>query len=135
MVFSGLVIAWRRATCPTSRSLVLGLTATTEVVSRLPSAFSSTVGSPASMIATTELVVPRSIPSTFAIVPYLFVTFLCVGRPGAATGCICVVSVRPCIGLLQCPESCERGVQGRRYAASERRYVGCLLESGGDLAQ
>src|ERR671929_1738002 len=67
MVLSGLVIAWRRATWPTRRSPVLGLTATTDGVRRLPSAFSRTVGSPASMIATTELVVPRSIPSTFAI--------------------------------------------------------------------
>ena len=68
IVFSGLVIACRRATWPTRRSLVFGLTATTDGVNRLPSAFSSTVGSPASMIATTELVVPRSIPSTFAMV-------------------------------------------------------------------
>src|ERR671933_2066455 len=67
MVLSGLVIAWRRATWPTRRSPVLGLTATTDGVRRLPSAFSRTVGSPASMIATTELVVPRSMPSTFAI--------------------------------------------------------------------
>ena len=47
MVFSGLVIACRRATWPTRRSPVLGLTATTDGVRRLPSAFSSTVGSPA----------------------------------------------------------------------------------------
>src|SRR5688500_5564752 len=33
---------------------------------RLPSAFSRTVGSPASVTATTELVVPRSIPRTLA---------------------------------------------------------------------
>src|SRR5215471_16350516 len=42
--------------------------ATTEGVSRDPSLFSSTVGSPASMTAITELVVPRSMPSTFAMV-------------------------------------------------------------------
>ena len=36
-------------------------------VSRLPSAFSSTVGSPASMMAATEFVVPRSIPNTFGM--------------------------------------------------------------------
>src|SRR6266481_6074826 len=54
--------------CPTRRSPVLGLTATTEGVRRLPSAFSSTLGSPASRIAVTEFVVPRSIPSTLAIV-------------------------------------------------------------------
>src|SRR5207253_3397419 len=71
IVFSGFVIACRRATWPTRRSPVLGLTATTDGVSRLPSAFSSTVGSPASMIAVTELVVPRSMPNTFAIVVLL----------------------------------------------------------------
>ena len=38
MVFSGLVTAWRLATWPTSRSPVL-VNATTEGVSRLPSAF------------------------------------------------------------------------------------------------
>src|SRR5215210_5782108 len=67
IVFSGLVIAWRFATWPTSRSLVRGLTATTDGVRRPPSAFSSTLGSPASMTATTLLVVPRSIPRTFAM--------------------------------------------------------------------
>ena len=38
IVFSGLVIACRFATCPTSRSPVL-LKATTDGVMRLPSAF------------------------------------------------------------------------------------------------
>jgi len=41
--------------------------ATTEGVVRLPSAFSSTKGSPPSMTAMQELVVPKSIPSIFAI--------------------------------------------------------------------
>src|ERR687884_306391 len=67
IVFSGLVIAWRRATWPTRRSPVLGLTATTDGVRGLPFAFSRTVGSPAAMSAPTELVVPRSIPSTFGM--------------------------------------------------------------------
>src|SRR5438874_10855161 len=49
------------------RSPERGLTATTDGVSRLPSLFSSTVGSPASITATTELVVPRSMPITLAI--------------------------------------------------------------------
>ena len=60
-VFSGLVTAWRFATCPTSRS-PLFVNATTDGVSRLPSGFVMTVGSPPSMTATTELVVPRSMP-------------------------------------------------------------------------
>src|SRR5688572_11800443 len=60
-VFSGLVTACRRAKRPTRRS-PLGVTATTDGVSRSPSAFGMTVGSPPSMVAITELVVPRSMP-------------------------------------------------------------------------
>jgi hypothetical protein len=60
-VFSGLVTACRFATCPTRRSPDL-VKPTTEGVIRLPSGFVMTTGSPPSMTATTELVVPRSIP-------------------------------------------------------------------------
>jgi hypothetical protein len=67
IVFSGLVTAWRLATWPTMRSLFFGLTATTDGIRREPSALVMTVGSPASMTATTLLVVPRSIPIIFAI--------------------------------------------------------------------
>ena len=66
IVFSGLVIACRRAIRPASRS-PLSVNATTEGVIRLPSALVRTTGSPPSMIATTEFVVPRSIPITLAI--------------------------------------------------------------------
>src|SRR5579872_5088303 len=66
-VFSGLVTACLFATCPTSRSPFFAI-ATMEGVRREPSLFSRTVGSPASMTATTEFVVPRSMPITFAIV-------------------------------------------------------------------
>jgi hypothetical protein len=66
IVFSGFVMACRRAICPTSRS-PLSVKATTEGVVRLPSALAKTLGSPLSMIATQELVVPKSIPITFAI--------------------------------------------------------------------
>src|SRR5512136_907094 len=65
-VFSGLVTAWRFACCPTSRS-PLSVMATMDGVVRLPSAFAITTGSPPSMIATQELVVPRSIPITLLI--------------------------------------------------------------------
>src|SRR6516162_8053478 len=56
-------MAWRRAIWPTSRwpSLV---NATTDGVVRPPSSFAITLGSPPSMTATTEFVVPRSMPMT-----------------------------------------------------------------------
>src|SRR5579864_5367172 len=60
-VFSGLVMAWRFATWPTNRSPLL-VKATTDGVVRAPSWFAMTVGWPASITATTELVVPKSMP-------------------------------------------------------------------------
>src|SRR6476659_6367476 len=68
MVFSGLVTAWRFATWPTSLLPSLA-NATTEGVVRAPSELLITTGSPPSIIATTELVVPRSIPITLLILP------------------------------------------------------------------
>ena len=67
MVLSELVMDWRRATWPTIRSLFFGLTATTDGKSRDPSALGITTGSPPSMTATTELVVPRSMPTILLI--------------------------------------------------------------------
>src|SRR5271166_580987 len=64
MVFSGFVMAWRLATCPTSRSPFF-VKATTDGVVRPPSSLGMTLGSPPSMTATTELVVPKSIPIIF----------------------------------------------------------------------
>src|SRR5260370_35286394 len=61
MVFSGLVTACRLATWPTRR-LPSFANATTDGVVRPPSEFVITTGSPPSMTATTELVVPKSIP-------------------------------------------------------------------------
>src|SRR5437660_12827673 len=66
MVFLELVTAWRLAASPTKRSPVL-VKATTEGVTRRPSEFSRTSGSPPSITAMHELVVPKSIPITFAI--------------------------------------------------------------------
>src|SRR5688500_19459982 len=60
-VFSGLVIAWRLATWPTRRSPLLGKP-TSDGVVRPPSALVMSWGSPPSMTATTEFVVPRSMP-------------------------------------------------------------------------
>src|SRR5215467_13052332 len=66
IVFSGLTAAWRRASWPTRRSPDL-VKATTDGVVRDPSELGMTTGSPASMTAMTELVVPRSIPTVFGI--------------------------------------------------------------------
>src|ERR1700757_3686227 len=63
-VFSGLVMACRLATWPTSRSPLLA-NATTDGVVRLPSWFAMTVGWPPSITATHEFVVPKSIPIIF----------------------------------------------------------------------
>src|SRR5699024_9776247 len=69
-VRSGLVMAWRFATWPTMRSPVLEK-ATTEGVVRAPSALGITTGSPPSITATQEFVVPKSMPIVFAIINYL----------------------------------------------------------------
>ena len=70
MVFSGLVTACRFATWPTRRSPDL-VNPTTDGVMRLPSGLVITTGSPPSITATTELVVPRSIPIILLILRYL----------------------------------------------------------------
>src|SRR5689334_22927947 len=69
-VRSGFVIAWRFATSPTRTSPVLE-NATTDGVVRDPSALGMTTGSPASSTETTELVVPRSIPTALGMVVLL----------------------------------------------------------------
>src|SRR5882757_868519 len=66
MVPLGLRIDWRRASCPTSRS-PSSEKATTDGVVLDPSAFGTTEGSPPSQTAMTELVVPRSMPTAFAM--------------------------------------------------------------------
>ena len=71
MVRSGLVIAWRLATSPTRTSPVLEKP-TTDGVVRPPSALGITTGSPASRTLTTELVVPRSMPTALAMKMLLF---------------------------------------------------------------
>ena len=78
-VLAGLVMAWRFATCPTSRSPVLE-NATTDGVVRFPSALGITTGSPPSMTATHEFVVPRSIP-IILLMPLLFLCFFKGGSP------------------------------------------------------
>src|SRR3954451_318520 len=65
-VRSGFVTAWRLAGWPTRRS-PSSVNATIEGVVRMPSAFSMTRALAPSITATQELVVPRSMPITFAI--------------------------------------------------------------------
>src|SRR3954453_15445657 len=68
-VASGFRMAWRLATCPTRR-WPSSVNATTDGEVRAPSAFGITSAWPPSMVeATTELVVPRSIPTAFGICP------------------------------------------------------------------
>src|SRR5258705_4813000 len=78
MVFCGFVIAWRLATWPTSRS-PLFVNATTEGVVRPPSALGITCGSPASITATHEFVVRRSMPMIFPMLPSVMTR--CGGTP------------------------------------------------------
>src|ERR1700761_4290667 len=59
-------MAWRFATWPTRRSPLL-VNPTTDGVVRPPSSLGITLGSPPSITATTEFVVPKSIPIIFAI--------------------------------------------------------------------
>src|SRR5713101_6252735 len=65
-VFSGFVIAWRLATWPTRRSPVFVMP-TTDGVVRAPSWLGITMGSPPCMTATTEFVVPKSMPMILLI--------------------------------------------------------------------
>ena len=65
-VRSTLVTAWRLAVSPTSTSPSF-VNATTDGVVLAPSALAMTFGSPPSRTETTELVVPRSIPTARAM--------------------------------------------------------------------
>src|SRR3981081_3055836 len=92
IVFSGFTAACRRARLPTNRSPDL-VKATTEGVVREPSAFGMTTGSPPSMTAMTELVVPRAIPTVFGIC----LLFLPARRVGAYFNCQLLIC-SPCLG-------------------------------------
>src|SRR5512145_2274479 len=78
MVRSGFCTAWRLATAPTGRS-PSSVNATTEGVVRPPSSFVMTTGWPPSITATTEFVVPRSIPM---ILPESAIALTCLPSPG-----------------------------------------------------
>ena len=67
IVLVGFVTAWRLAIWPTRRSPSFEKP-TTDGVVRPPSAFGITTGSPPSITATTEFVVPRSMPITLSAI-------------------------------------------------------------------
>ncbi len=110
-VFSGLVTAWRLAGSPTITS-PSSVKATIEGVVRMPSAFSMTLGVLPSMTATQELVVPRSIPITFAITDLSF--WQTVRALEAAPG-------NPALRLASVPNS--RRIPPT-YPAGFRGYIG-----------
>ena len=84
IVRSTLVTAWFFATLPVRTSPSLAK-ATTDGVVRAPSAFAMTVGSPPSRTATTELVVPRSMPTARAMGVLLGIGWIVAGgRLGGA---------------------------------------------------
>src|SRR6266571_91880 len=85
-VFSGFVTAWRLATWPTSRSPVLVM-ATTDGVVRAPSWLGITTGSPPCITATTELVVPKSIPIILLITPLPPQTVCRMSTPSSGPTC------------------------------------------------
>ena len=129
MVRSTLVTACRLATSPTSTSPFLAK-ATTDGVVRAPSAFAMTVGSPPSRTATTEFVVPRSIPTARAMV----CTSSCVPatRPEGARVCAVVCWVRTrlsrCCKSVKQPESdqlnsCHRAQRRRRDRCSRGEEI------------
>src|SRR6185312_1526126 len=66
----------RFATCPTRRSPDL-VNATTDGVVRPPSSLAMTLGSPPSITATTELVVPKSIPMIFPMTNCPLLSYKC----------------------------------------------------------
>src|SRR4029079_18184362 len=93
-VFSGLVTAWRLAGCPTRREPSSRM-ATTEGVVRAPSAFSITLGDLPSMIATQELVVPRSMPMILLMrILFSFLSWRTVAEASHAKRLSCVVPDR-----------------------------------------
>src|SRR2546427_4674722 len=107
-VRSGFVMAWRLATSPTRISPVL-LKATTEGVVRWPSALGMTTGSPPSRTETTELVVPRSIPTAFGMAhPFLLALLALFALVLGAAEALEALPVR--LGDRSCPRNaCPQG--------------------------
>src|SRR5438876_543104 len=137
MMRSGLVMAWRLATSPTSTSPVLEKP-TTDGVVRPPSALGMTVGSPASRTETTALLVPRSIPTSLAMSgspPNQRTQQLPNRRPGMACpmarragGSFRNQHSRPMLGRVQLRRlSCSDRADIRVELSAFRRKVGALV--------
>src|SRR5690625_3723102 len=88
VVRSTFVTAWRLATSPVRTSPALE-NATTDGVVWAPSAYAITVGSPPSRTATTEFVVPRSIPTDRAIRFLLYVSRLSLQHSSLFRDLVC----------------------------------------------
>src|SRR5512147_2336971 len=106
MVFSALVIAWRRAAWPTRRSPVCAKPITDGVV-RVPSAFAITIGSSPSITATHEFVVPRSIPTTRVMAASSFGCALRLGHDHERR------TQQPIPGLVAALQDLHDGPRGR----------------------
>src|SRR4051812_37356634 len=129
-VLAGLVTAWRLAGWPTIRSPSSWMP-TTEGVVRTPSAFSITFGVLPSMMATHELVVPRSMP-IILLMRSLFRSLLADGRKASEASAprahprfdrsLCAQAHRPRApkGLQYRKPGIERDM-GRRGSAARAR--------------
>jgi hypothetical protein len=127
MVACGLRMAWRLATCPTSRC-PSSVNATTDGVVRPPSAFGMTSARPPSITAaTTEFVVPRSIPTPSASPGPLSDSLVRSGITDAVTVRYGVsargVSRHHAIGAI-------RGQARTQVSGHRGRHVGCKFLEG-----
>src|SRR5215217_7400313 len=113
MVRSTLVTACRLATSPTRTSPDL-VKATTDGVVRAPSALAMTLGSPPSRTATTEFVVPRSMPTARDMVDSS-------GKSGKELSETCSILRPGPVGCQIKPESHRRkSVRGREESGRDQ---------------
>src|SRR5579871_4889878 len=136
IVRSGLVTACRLAGWPTRRS-PSSVNATIDGVVRAPSEFSITLGVEPSMTATHELVVPRSMPITFAILFPLFLR----GTAGPQSARALKEALRRAVqasGLALPIPVCHRQISAGRISAGSAQIApepaSPGVYRGGDLA-
>src|SRR5215472_9641192 len=121
MVFSGLTAACRRARLPTRRSPDL-VNAATEGVVREPSELGMTTGSPPSMTAITELVVPRSIPTVFGMCSSAGELFRSVSTASFPTGNPAETPAEAGRGAARGSEMYSQGSGSKHRPRSDRRH-------------